>query len=68
MNITKNAQPPVDCEMATKNYSPAAIIRNAKIGNIILLHAFFRKLSSNLDLEYPAVSEENCLKNLLPLP
>ena len=23
-------------------YSPAAIIRNAKIGNIILLHAFFR--------------------------
>ena len=49
-------------------YSPAAIIRNAKIGNIILLHAFFRTLSSNLDLEYPAVSEENCLKNLLPLP
>ena len=50
------------------HYSPAAIIRNAKIGNIILLHAFFRTLSSNLDLEYPAVSEENCLKNLLPLP
>ena len=50
------------------NYSPAAIIRNAKIGNIILLLAFFRTLSSNLDLEYPAVSEENCLKNLLPLP
>ena len=49
-------------------YSPAAIIRNTKIGNIILLHAFFRTLSSNLDLEYPAVSEENCLKNLLPLP
>ena len=48
--------------------SPAAIIRNAKIGNIILLHAFFRTLSSNLDLEYPAVSEENCLMNLLPLP
>ena len=49
-------------------YSPAAIIRNAKIRNIILLHAFFRTLSSNLDLEYPAVSEENCLENLLPLP
>ena len=49
-------------------YSPAAIIRNAKIWNIILLLAFFRTLSSNLDLEYPAVSEENCLKNLLPLP
>ena len=48
-------------------YSPAAIIRNAKIGNIILLHAFFRTLSSNLDLQYPAVSEENCLKNLQPL-
>ena len=48
--------------------SPAAIIRNAKIWNIILLLAFFRTLSSNLDLEYPAVSEENCLKNLLPLP
>ena len=41
-------------------YSPAAIIRNAKIWNIILLLAFFRTLSSNLDLEYPAVSEENC--------
>ena len=52
----------------SNHYSPAAIIRNAKIGNIILLHAFFRTLSSNLDLEYPAVSEENCLKNLLPLP
>ena len=52
----------------TPYYSPAAIIRNAKIGNIILLHAFFRTLSSNLDLEYPAVSEENCLKNLLPPP
>ena len=51
-----------------KCYSPAAIIRNAKIGNIILLHAFFRTLSSNLDLKYPAVSEKNCLKNLLPLP
>ena len=50
------------------NYSPAAIIRNEKIWNIILLLAFLRKLSSNLDLEYPAVSEENCLKNLLPLP
>ena len=49
-------------------YSPAAIIRNAKIWNIILLLAFFRTLSSNLDLEYPAVSEENCLKSLLPLP
>ena len=49
-------------------YSPAAIIRNAKIWNIILLHAFFRTLRSNLDLEYPAVSDENCLKNLLPLP
>ena len=49
-------------------YSPAAIIRNAKIWNITLLHAFFQTLSSNLDLEYPAVSEENCLKNLLPLP
>ena len=47
--------------------SPAAIIRNAKIGYIILSHAFLRTLSSNLDLEYPAVSEENCLKNLLPL-
>ena len=51
-----------------KNYSPAAIIRNEKIWNIILLLAFFRTLSSNLHLEYPAVSEENCLKNLLPLP
>ena len=49
-------------------YSPAAIIRNAKIWNIILLVVFFRMLSSNVDLEYPAVSEENCLKNLLPLP
>ena len=49
-------------------YSPAAIIRNTEIGNIILLHAFFRTLSSNLDLEYPAVSGENCFKNLLPLP
>ena len=49
-------------------YSPAAIIRNAKIWNIILLVAFFRTLSSNLDLEYPAVSEKNCLKNLLSLP
>ena len=27
------------------NYSPAPIIRNAKIWNIILLHAFFRTLS-----------------------
>ena len=50
------------------SYSPVAIIRKAKIRNIILLHAFFRTLSSNLDSEYPAVSEENCLKNLLPLP
>ena len=50
------------------HYSPAAIIRNAKIWNIILLLAFFQKQSSNLDLEYPAVSEENCMKNLLPLP
>ena len=50
------------------NYSPAAIIRNAKIGNIILLLAFFRTLGSNLDLENPAVTEENCLKNLLLLP
>ena len=50
------------------SYSPAAIIRNAKIWNIILLLAYFRTLSSNLDLEYPAVSEENCLKNLLLLP
>ena len=50
-----------------KCYSPAAIIRNVKIWNIILLLAFFRTLSSNLDLEYPAVSEENCL-SLLPLP
>ena len=33
------------------NYSPVAIIRNAKIWNIILLVAFFRTLSSNLDLE-----------------
>ena len=49
-------------------YSPAAIIRIAKIWNIILLHAFIRTLSSNLDLEYPAVPEDNCLKNLLPLP
>ena len=49
-------------------YSPATIIRSAKIWNIILLLAFLRTLSSNLDLEYPAVSEENCLKNLLPLP
>ena len=49
-------------------YSPVAIIRNTKIWNIILLVAFFRTLSSNLDLEYPAVSEENCLKNPLPLP
>ena len=31
------------------SYSPVAIIRNAKIWNIILLLAFFRKLSSNLD-------------------
>ena len=50
------------------HYSPAAIIRNAKIWSIILLLAFFRNLSSNLDLEYPAVSGENCLKNLLSLP
>ena len=50
------------------NYSPAAIIRNAKIWNNISLLAFFRTLSSNLGLEYPAVSEENCLMNLLPLP
>ena len=49
-------------------YSPAAIVRNVKIWNIILLLAFFQMLSSNLDLEYPAVSEENCLKNLLSLP
>ena len=49
------------------HYSPAAIIRNTKIWNIILLLAFFRTVSSNLDLEFPAVSEENCLKNLLPL-
>ena len=49
-------------------HSPAAIIRNAKIWNIILLLAFFRTLGFNLDLENPAVSEENCLKNLLPLP
>ena len=49
-------------------YSPAAKIRNAKIWNIILLLEFFLTFSSNLDLEYPAVSEENCLKNLLPLP
>ena len=48
--------------------SPAAIIRNAKIWNIILLVAFFRTFSSNLDLEYPAVSEEKCLNNQLPLP
>ena len=41
-----------------KNYSPVATIRNAKIWNIILLLAFFQKLSSNLDLEYPAVSEK----------
>ena len=47
---------------------PQCMIRNAKILNIILLLAFFRTLSSNLDLEYPALSEENCLKNLLPLP
>ena len=51
-----------------EDYSLVAIIRNAKIWNIILLLAFFRMLSSNLHLEYPAVSEENCLKNLLPLP
>ena len=50
------------------DYSPAAIIRNAKIWNIILILAFFLTSSSILDLEYPAVSEENCLKNLLPLP
>ena len=50
------------------NYSPAAIIRNANIRNIILLHAFFQTLSSNLDLEYPAVPDKKCLKNLLPLP
>ena len=58
----------VNCLSHHMNYSPAAIIRNAKIWNIILLLAFFRTLSLNLDLEYPAVSEENCLKNLLPLP
>ena len=34
--------------------SPVAIIRNAKIWNIILLLAFFRTLSSNLYLDYPA--------------
>ena len=49
-------------------YSPAAKIRNAKIWNIILFLAFFRTFISNLDLEYPAVSKVNCLKNLLPLP
>ena len=54
--------------MPKVDYSLTAIIRNAKIWHIILLLAFFRTLSSNLDLENPAVSEENCLKNLLPLP
>ena len=49
-------------------YSPATIIRNAKIWNINLIPAFFRTLGTNLDLENPAVSEENCLKYLLPLP
>ena len=39
-------------------FSPAAIIRNATIWTIILLLAFFRTLSSNLDVEYPAVSEK----------
>ena len=58
----------LDLDLLKENYSPAAIIRNAKIWNIILLIAFFRTLGSNLDLENPAVSEENCLKNLLPLP
>ena len=55
-------------ENSSCSYSPAGIIRNAKIRNIVLLLAFFQTLSSNLDLEYPAVSEENCLNNLLPLP
>ena len=58
----------VDNSHITLFYSPATIIRNAKIWNIILLLAFFRTLGSNLDLENPAVSEGNCLKNLLPLP
>ena len=40
------------------HYSPAAIIRNAKIWNIILLLAFFRTLGSNRDLKNPAVSEK----------
>ena len=40
-----------------KTFSPVAIIRNAKIWNNILLLAITRTLSSNLDLEYPAVSE-----------
>ena len=53
---------PIEKPKYLKNtyYSPAAIIRNAKIWNFILLLAFFRPLSSNLDLEYPAASEENC--------
>ena len=37
--------------------SPVTIIRNAKIWNIILLSAFYKK-RSNLDLKYPAVSVE----------
>ena len=63
----------VKCLLEVQNtnnseYSPAAIIRNAKIWNIILSYAFFQTLGSNLDLENPAVSEENCLEDLLPLP
>ena len=67
--LLKKTTPPFQLvPMPKVDYSPAAIIRNAKIWNIILSLAFFRTLSSNLDLEYPAVSAENCLKNLLPLP
>ena len=40
-----------DAPIQPCNYSPAAIIRNAKIWNIISLLAFFRRLSSNMDLE-----------------
>ena len=51
------------------NYSPAAIIRNTKIGNLILLHAFFRTISLNLDLEYPVrrkLFEESTTTALTP--
>ena len=75
MDGVKQRDPDETAQSATSHlssycltYSPATIIRNAKIWNNILILAFLRTLGTNLDLENPAVSEENCLKYLLPLP